>query len=87
MNAFDLYLSSRDTTVNNVSRAGRTIARCIALNAAWSTMSAASDAEMARPTNPNETIAGSKANVTCTPSRFINRPVTSAWSTSVVSWV
>ena len=84
VNAFDLYLSARLTTVKRVSRAGRTIARCTALKAAWKITIVASDATTASPTKPSAAVIGSSASVMGTPRRFISLPVTSACSTSVV---
>ena len=82
MNAFDLYFSSRVTTVNSVSRAGRVMARCTARKLASNTMSTAKEAAIASPTKPNDTTIGSRIRATDTPNRFMMWPVTTC-STSV----
>ncbi|MND04203.1 hypothetical protein D3C83_243670 [compost metagenome] len=71
MKAFDLYLSSRLTTVNSVSRAGRVIARWIARNVASNPINMVNDATIASPRKPKAATTGSMMRATETPNRFI----------------
>ena len=87
MTAFDLYLSSRLTTVKSVSRAGRATARCIALKAAWKRMSTANELAAASPMKPSDAVSGSSIRATDTPNRFMMWPVTTSCSTRVVTCV
>src|SRR6188474_2145179 len=76
MKLFALYLSSRGTTVNNTSRAGRAKAKLPARRITWKTTRAAIVGAQIRVPKPMMLKSGSNDKVSATPMRLIVLPVT-----------
>ncbi len=75
MKLLALYLSSRGTTVKQVSRVGRATAKLPARRRTWKVMTAHKVGAIPSTANPATLSAGSRVSVSATPSRLMIRPV------------
>ena len=79
MKLLALYLSSRGTTVKQVSRVGRATAKFPARRRTWKMTTAHKVGAKPSTKKPATLSAGSRVRVTATPSFLMMRPVSRSW--------